>query len=597
MLNEDDLEELIDCFDIAPYQNFPESIESKLYIPESKSFYSLYRTPFFRHVLESVENPSIDILSLLVPSQVGKSQLIAGISIEWATRFPGELVLIYCPNNGNAADLMSRKIIPSVENSTQYQKCLIKCANGEVDRSSITKNSIKFSNGSEIQCVGVGGKTSRQSKTCSLVILDEYARMKTTTKDGDILAQAKTRTTSKSYSNRKVIVASTPLLADEDIHKLYKESRQITFEVPCPNCDTFQFLDFSNLKWEKQEDISDVIFSDMIADEKVEVYYECPHCNHHIKEKEKPELLNRGRIVIDGNEHLSGKQTCLHLNGLYSLEKWANIAAKFIRSQNDIQNLIEFKQQTLAEPWAVEAKSKTLKKETYTKGDFNKGIPPEDTYKIVAAIDVQENRYYYTTVAYTKSKKVCLIDWGEEYYNIENPFNPETLPYNLERKFYGKHEVHYVALDCGFNQDINIELCRSLSKTQGIRGFDQSKFSSVYMTKFKDPYLQWIPKNNTNELLDMLVIGKAFQIPSDTDVNDELLDHLTNVIKKGKFYVDIKDGARRDWRDCVRYCLALIKHFNFAKEVDQAVYVEANKEEIERKKAVNRANLNRMFST
>lgn len=596
MLIEDDIEELIECFEIEEYQSFPEAIESKLYIPESKSFYSLYRTPFFRHILEAVENQNIDVLSLLVPSQVGKSQLIAGIAIEWATRFPGELVLIYCPNNGNAYDLMSRKIAPSVEGSTQYAKHLIKCENGEIDRSSITRSSIKFSNGSEIQCLGVGGRTSRQSKTASLVILDEYARMKTTTKDGDILAQAKTRTTAKSYGNRKVIVASTPLRADEDIHKLYKESRQITFEVPCPKCGTFQYLDFNNLKWEKQEDISDVIFSDKVANGDLEIFYECQTCKHHIKDTDKPEILNLGRIVIDGNSHLSEKQTCLHLNGLYSLEKWPNIAAKFIRSQNDLEQLIEFKQQTLAEPWSVESKSKTLKKELYAKGTYNKGLPPEDTFKVVAAIDVQQDRYYYTTLAFTKSKKYCLIDWGMEYYNIEDPFNPQSLPYLLEKRFYGKHEVHFVALDCGFNQDVNIELCKSLSKTQGIKGFDTSKYTSIYLTRFKDPYLQWIPKNNTNELLDMLVLGKSFLIPADTDINDELLDHLTNVTKRGKTYVDIKDGARRDWRDCVRYCLALIKYFNFSKEVDQQVYQEANKEEIARKIAINKANLNKMFS-
>lgn len=601
MLNDDDLNQLIEILTVEELLPFSEEVTTKLYIPESKGFYSLYKTPFFKPLFDYLENPNVEVLSLKCSSQLGKSQFLAAVAIAWAARYPGELVLIYTPDNQNAENMMAKKIIPSIEQSLDYENLLLRCSNGEIDRSSITKKSIKFSNGSEIQCLGIAGKTSRRSKTSSLVILDEYSMMSSNRKDGDILSQAITRTTAKSYGNRKVLVASTPLMVNEDIDRLYKQSKQISWEFPCPECGKYQILDFQQLKFEKDETVDNNEYSDKLASGKLGVWYECPNCSHRIEEQQKPILLNRGREVVVGNQNLSDKKISIGLNGLYSLEKWTNIASKYIQTIDDIEKSIEFKQQTLAEPWAVDLKSKNLQKEQFDFGEYPKGIAPPDTYKLVAAIDIQggssDSRYYWAVLAYTHSKKIYLIDWDVEYYDLTNVEDPEAIIYQLEDKIYSGFPIAKVLVDCGFNQDQNVKICKSLKRTQGIKGFKGAKYTSTYFTKLRDEYLKFIPKNLTNELLDVLAKSKTFLLPAETSIDDEILDHLTNVFRNHKGeYLDRSEHARRDWRDCIRYALAFIKQDRFQENVEEQKYRQENKEEIEIKRRQNRARLNKMFS-
>ena len=591
MITEQELTELFDAFDIEEYKGFATEIETNLYIPESGKQYTLWQTPFFRFILDNIHNEDIETIGLMLPSQIGKSQLLTAIAIEYAREHANTFILYYCPSGDSAIELASKKLIPAVTQSTAYFDLVRRCKNGELDESGITRNSVALINGSEIKVLGAGGKTSMVSKTSPLVILDEYARMKSLAKNaGDILSMATTRTTSVSYGNKKVIAASTPLEANETIHKLHMTSKQYSWEIPCPHCQTYQTLDFVNLKWKKpEEEISNIRLANKLESGAIPVFYECPHCHGTFNETQKLNILNRGRIVCTGNDDLSNKSISLSLNGLYGITKWESLAGKFIRAQDDPEKMREFKNQTLAAPWEETAKTRKLKIESIAVSDHNKGQLPADTYKIIAGIDVQDNRFYSVVLAITWDKKIYVVDWEMPSFNLEDPYNPDSYPFLLESRYYDGQEVEMMALDTGDNTSVTYALSQTLNRCQPIKGYPRSRYGNQLSFKSTKQNLLLVHLQETNDFLENLILQKRFLIPKDMTENDDYLKHLANVVKRNGQYIDRHGSARTDYRDATRYALALIDYIKVFDEIDGEILEKerAKSREEQEKNAIN----------
>ena len=417
---------------------------------------------------------------------------------------------------------------------------------------------------------------------------------------GDLINMAKTRTTAESYGNRKVIASSTPLEVNESIHKLHTQCRQYTWEVPCPKCNKYQFLSFENFRWEKPDkDVSNIVFSDMLKSGTLKTYYECPHCQHKMYENEKAMLLNAGRMACSGNEHLSNTQISIHLNGLYSLRPWNEIAGLFIEALTDLEKMKEFRQQVLASPWEESIKTKSLKISSIKRSIYPRKVIPTDTYRLVAGIDVQHNRFYYTLLAYTTSKEIHLVDWSEEPFDPEDPYNPDSFPFKLLEKDFGNGmKVESIMLDTGDQTLITMELARRLSRCKPIKGFAKSRYSNQYHQLSKNQSdLILVPLYDTNELLETLITSKAFCVPVGLDTNEEIFEHLTNVVKRGDKYVDKTKGARTDYRDCIRYALSYIMMNDFAGELDQVEYERVHRKEIDEQNQNQQNLFDYMFGT
>jgi hypothetical protein len=403
--------------------------------------------------------------------------------------------------------------------------------------------------------------------------------------------------TAKAWGSRKLLVASTPLQAHENIHKLYEESKQITWEVACPHCGTYQYLDFANLKWEPKpdQDMSDIQFADMLKGQVLKTWYECPHCKGHIKNEEKTSFINNGRIVNNGNSHLSDLSTVMHLNGLYSLEHWHKLAGNFIESKDDPEKLKEFRQQALCSPWEASAKINKLLFNDFEKSEYPKGVFPPNTYKMVCGIDVQDTIMYQVKLAYTSDKKIHLYDWGIEKYDLYNPFDPESWVYKLMEDPI----LDMAIMDCGDggNTKTLLDLASNLSKCQAIRGYSSRTYVNQYLVKKQHDQLLFVPIQESNSLLEFAITSKTILIPSNVSEKDEIFTHIGNVIKKNGLYQDRVKGSQNhtDYRDALRYALSWIYFCDYGSEVDKETYYKENKAKIEAQQAENLAKLASAF--
>jgi len=572
MIGKSDYEELFGCLEVEEHVSYADAIEANLYIPESNSFYSLYRTPFFRFILERLEDRDTRVIGIMVASQVGKTVLLVALALEWMARNPSSNVLYYTPDQSTANMIASDKLLPPVTTSPYYANLLKKNDNDTINRSSLGKNKVKYVNGSSITVQTAGGKMSLVGRSSPLVLLDEFGKMKSLAKNisGDVLALAETRTTAFAKSNRKIIAAGSPDLEGETIAKLHSEAKQYAYYFDCPHCNHEQTLDFNFLQWDKPDkEVSNVYFANMLKSGKLSTYYVCPSCQGRIEEKQKNILLNKGRMKCVGNEDLSEDKISIHINGLYGVASWGEIASKYILSQDDSEIYKEFVQQVLAAPYQENEKTKKIKLESIGRSGLPKGKIPDNTYKILGGVDVQANRLYYVLAAFTTNKEIVVFDWGEPSFDIEgNPLNRQSFPYEVLDRMYDGHEVEMLLIDAGFNTKNVIDLCLDLPRAQAIKGFNKAKFSKQYAFRSKDPNLLMIPIQDTNELLESYIKSKTILFPDDIDDSNEIFHHLTNVIRQDGKYQDRKKGVRTDLRDSLRYLTAFGEYCDYFGEID-----------------------------
>jgi len=279
------------------------------------------------------------------------------------------------------------------------------------------------------------------------------------------------------------------------------------------------------------------------------------------------------------------------------LEKWSVLASDFLKAKDDQLKLIEFRQQALCAPWEESAKTSRMQKDSFQKSEYPKGTPPPDTYKLVAGIDLQHDRYYFVVLAYTRSKKVYLVDYGMPKFDSENPYDSSSIPFELEQRIYpGNFEIEMEILDTGDQTLVAKNIIGSLSKGLGIKGTPNSRYTNQFLSRSKDSDVMLCPLQETNNLLDTLILSKQFLIPSDTGDKDEILTHLTNVVKRNNKYVDKTVGARTDYRDASRYALAYMFYCEYSKEIDRDTYLKVNQKAIEAQQKQNLENLAAVFS-
>lgn len=116
--------------------------------------------------------------------------------------------------------------------------------------------------------------------------------------EGDPLEIARARTT--AYEGRKkVLIISTPVTEGlSPIHAAYLAGDQRRYEIPCPHCGAYfvpELLDdkyHCNLHYEFENESQTRVKQDS-------VFYECPHCEEHIKNFHKSRIYrqNLGRWV------------------------------------------------------------------------------------------------------------------------------------------------------------------------------------------------------------------------------------------------------------------------------------------------------------
>lgn len=254
--------------------------------------------------------------------------------------------------------------------------------------------------GGLLACAWAGSAASLASRPIRIVLGDELDRWPDTTgRDGDPWAQAVQR--ASNFHNRKVLAVSTPTVDGVSaIARLYDDSDQRRYHVPCPHCGAYQVLEWSG-----------VIYKNAAGDVDLDqVHYKCAHCGERIDERDKPQMLAAGEWKAEREHRYRGYQ----ISALYSpWVRWRELVQEWVKAnvERDKRGLQEFVNLRLGETWTEESERITVEALEKNREPYDGVELPDGVLLLTAGVDVQDNRLEAEVVGWGVGKE----SWGVAY--------------------------------------------------------------------------------------------------------------------------------------------------------------------------------------
>jgi hypothetical protein len=371
-------------------------------------------TPWTTEPLNCLQDPSVQFVTLMAGTQVGKSTIFE-VGVPWILcNAPGN-VMLTCQTEDDVA-LMAEARLWKVFDECKPVAAML----NKLHRFAKTKTRILFPHCFvELQGPGL---SSLQSKSIRFAINDEAWMYEPGT-----LAQIIERTS--AVWNRKIITLSQGGVAGDDLDNLWQQGTQEIYSYQC-ECGAVHPFSMQSIKWDETPDTRDEA-SGVWQWEAMRstVRHCCMTCG-----KETPDTLENRRRMSRGGEYVVTNSNAPSRSRSFRVDatavywqSWADLAEQFLRARDalrrgDIQPLKLFTQKKEACPWKdMEIASvdfDSLRPGEYVKATYEKE-KIEGEYCRAMAVDVQAGHYWSVARAMTKdgaSKQIWegkLLTWDD----------------------------------------------------------------------------------------------------------------------------------------------------------------------------------------
>lgn len=403
------------------------------------------QTPYLRGIMDEFNNHETEEIIFCKPTQVGGTEALQNMIGYIIHQDPSPAMIVY-PTDKLAESISENRLQPMIKLSEVLKQ--------RYRENESQRLELQFE-GMYLTLAGSNSPSSLSSKAIQFLLLDEVDKYPgASKKEAEPISLARERT--KTFHNRKIFIESTPTLKSGHIWKAKEEADvEKHYFVPCPHCD-----EYIELKWKQ------IIFPDeegMSYKDRAEfANYVCQECGCIITDQDKSKMLNYGewRIVRQNTKYV--RKVAFWINTLYSpFVRFSEIAKEFLESKDDPEQLQNFVNSWLAEPWE-DTKLKTnaelvLERQT----EYEEFVVPDWTKLLTAGVDVQENCLYWTIRAFGNYLTSQNIAHGQAttFQEIEKIMNFEYLMPD------GTPMVVALALiDSGFNADDVYDFCADNSE-------------------------------------------------------------------------------------------------------------------------------------
>ena len=350
--------------------------------------WSTSRAEYQRGMMDAVSDPSIETIVLMTCAQVGKTELINNVVGYHIHQDPAPMLVVQ-PTLEMAQTWSKDRLSPCLRDTPVLAGKVKDPRSRDSGNTTLHKS---FAGGHVTAC-GANSPSSLASRPCRIILCDEVDRYPLSAgTEGDPVSLAKKR--SSTFWNRKIILVSTPTEKGASrIEQAYDESDQRKYFVQCPDCDEYQVLKWSQVKWEDQNPYS--------------ARYTCECCGTLWDDTARFRAIRYGEWRA--TSEAKGKIAGFHLNGLYS--PWTPLyeaVSDFMSSKRDPMRLKTWVNTFLGETW--EEQGDRIDEFDLIERCENWGKDlPEDVLLLTAGVDVQDNRL-----------EVEIVGWGrgEESWSI-----------------------------------------------------------------------------------------------------------------------------------------------------------------------------------
>ncbi len=401
-------------------------------------------TPYLVGIMNTFLDPWVREIYFCKSTQVGGTEALINLLCYILMLMPAPTMIVY-PTKDLAKDISNGKLKPAFRLIPDIKKNFLERK---------TKQTLLRFKRMSIYLRSAETPAQLASVAIKYLFFDEIDKMGgASQKEASPYNLAKERT--KTYSSQsKIYACSTPTLKTNYIWRLHEDCDEVRhYFAPCPHCG--EMIEF---KWKQ------VIFGED-EDKKLSPYeraqgavYACQECGCVINNSDKPKMLQNGEWrAVKKRGNGKPKTVGFWINALYSVfVTWESMVEEFLKSKDDPEELQNFVNSWLAEPWE-ETKLKTsadLVMERQT--ELEQYILPEWTKLLTGGVDVQENCLYWTIRAWGNFSTSQNIAHGQAFSlkEIERIMN---LKYTMAD---GTEMIVNLALvDSGDQTDLVYDFC------------------------------------------------------------------------------------------------------------------------------------------
>ena len=351
--------------------------------------------PYQKAMMDAITDPKIEQVTVMKSARVGYSKILNHIIAYHIHQDPCGIMVVQ-PTIEDAAGYSKEEIAPMIRD-TKVLTNLVSDAKTRDSNNTILQKQFP---GGVLSLVGANSARGFRRVSRRIVLFDEtdgYPASAGTEGDQIKLGIARTQ----YFWNRKIVAGSTPTIKDfSRIERLFEQSDQRRYYVPCPHCGHMQYLRWPNMRWQD--------------DDPSTASYACEECGALIPHSKKRWMVERGewRSTQPGN----GRHAGFHIWAAYSYSpnaEWSNLVEEFLLSKNDPEQLKTWINTTLGECWEDEYASKVGADglmERAANEKYEKGVPPKEVLMLSLGCDVQDDRLSMSLWGIGRNEEMYLVD-------------------------------------------------------------------------------------------------------------------------------------------------------------------------------------------
>jgi len=356
-----------------------------------------YSLPYQKGILDSMTDGDVEYITVMKSARVGYTKCLNIIVAACMAETPSNVMVVQ-PTIADAEGYSTSEITPMLRDVPCLQGLVADSRNRDNSNTMLRKN---FTGG-QLLLVGANSATGFRRVSVKVLLFDEVDGYPTSAgAEGDQIKLGIRRT--EYFHDRKIVMGSTPTLKGYSrIESSFERSDKRRYFVPCPFCDEYQYLKWSNIEWPKGEP------------KKARYRCENKECDELIPHSKKRTMVERGewRATAPFDGHAG-----FHIWAAYSFSPnatWGHLAVEFLEAkEGGIETMQTWVNTALGETWeddateGVDSHQLAERRESY---DANE-VLPDGVILITAGVDVQDDRLELEILGVGRGEETWSIDY------------------------------------------------------------------------------------------------------------------------------------------------------------------------------------------
>jgi phage terminase large subunit GpA-like protein len=392
--------------------------------------------PYQKGIMDAISSNSVEQVTVMKSARVGYSKILNHVIAYHIHQDPAPIMLVQ-PTIEDAQGYSKEEIAPMLRD-TPCLRGVVSDAKAKDGANTILQKQFP---GGTLSLVGANSPRGFRRVSRRIVLFDEVDGYPASAgSEGDQIKLGIRRT--EYYWNRKIVAGSTPTVKDfSRVERMFQQTDQRRYFVPCPHCTHMQYLRWPNITWHDNDPST--------------ASYKCESCSTLIPHNKKRWMVERGewRPTAPGN----GKHIGFHIWAAYSYSpnaSWSNLVEEFLAAKQDAEQLKTFVNTVLGETWEDEYASKIgadYLMERAAKETYKQHQPPVEGLALTIGCDVQDDRLSLSVWAWGREEEAWLIDRIKLYGSPSRPEVWKQLDEVINKPYVNEAGEEMRVLSCAID--------------------------------------------------------------------------------------------------------------------------------------------------